>query len=93
MGGKKINTVYNTLISALQTVVAAETQINVSRSLSNTKSVFVSLDKTFTGDPFKFHNNAGVGQTGYLTHTEERFSHFQLQIGAKLPCTPCENKI
>ena len=45
MGGKTINIVYNTFISTLQTVVAAETQINVSRSLSKMKSVFVSLDK------------------------------------------------
>ena len=73
--------------------MAAETQINVSRSLSKMKSVFVSLDKAFTGDRLKFYNtcwnnfwspNAGVGQTGYLTHAEERFNHFQLQIGAKL---------
>ena len=39
MGGKTINIVYNTFISTLQTVVAAETQINVSRSLSKMKSV------------------------------------------------------
>ena len=40
MGGKTINIAYNTFISTLQTVVAAETQINVSRSLYKTKSVF-----------------------------------------------------
>jgi hypothetical protein len=93
MGGKTINIVYNTFISTLQTVVAAETQINVSRSLSKMKSVFVSLDKAFTGDRLKFYNkfwnnfwspNAGVGSTGVLTHTEERINHFQLQIGSKL---------
>ena len=39
MGGKTINIVYNTFISTLQTVVAAETQIKVSRSLSKMKSV------------------------------------------------------
>ena len=73
-------------------MAAAETQINVSRSLSKMKSVFVSLDKSFTGDRrkfYKFRNNfwspiAGVGQTGYLTHTEERITRFQLQIGSKL---------
>ena len=37
----------NTFISTLQTVVAAETQINVSRSLSKMKNVFVTLDKAF----------------------------------------------
>ncbi len=47
MGGKTINIVYNSFISTLQTVVAAETQINVSRSLSKMKNVFATLDKTF----------------------------------------------
>ena len=93
MGGKTINIVYNTFISTLQTVVAAETQINVSRSLSKMKSVFVTLDKGFTRDRAKFYNtlwnnfwspNAGAGATSYLTHTGEKFSHFQLQIGSKL---------
>ena len=93
LGGKTINIVYNTFISTLQTVVAAETQINVSRSLSKMKSVFVSLDKAFAGARAKFYNkfwtnfwspNSGNGMTGVLTHTEERFSHFQLQIGSKL---------
>jgi hypothetical protein len=95
MGGKTINIVYNTFISTLQTVVAAETQINVSRSLSKMKSVFVSLDKGFAvGDGRrtyynKFWNNfwspnAGTFLTPWTTHTGEKFSHFQLQIGSKL---------
>ena len=91
MGGKTINIVYNTFISTLQTVVAAETQINVSRSLSKMKSVFVTLDKGFTGARKTHYNkfwnnfwspNAGVGLTNTLTHTGEKFSHFQLQIGS-----------
>ena len=80
VGGKTINIVYNTFISTLQTVVAAETQINVSRSLSKMKSVFVTLDKTFADATVRktFYNkfwnnfwspNAGVGVTSYLTHT------------------------
>ena len=57
------------------------------------KSAFVSLDKGFAGDRSKFYNkfwnnfwspNSGNGMTGVLTHTEERFSHFQLQIWSKL---------
>jgi hypothetical protein len=95
MGAKTINIVYNTFISTLQTVVAAETQINVSRSLSKMKSVFVSLDKGFAAATprktyyNKFWNNfwspnAGNGMTPNLTHTGEKFSHFQLQIGSKL---------
>ena len=93
MGGKTINIVYNTFISTLQTVVAAETQINVSRSLSKMKSVFVSLDKNFAGDRLTYYNkswnnfwspNAGSTYTNYINHTEEKFSKFQLQIGSKL---------
>ncbi len=93
MGGKTINIVFNTFISTLQTVVSAETQINVSRSLSKMKSVFVTLDKVFEGTRATHYNkvwnnfwspNAGKGATTTLTHTQERFHHFQLQIGAKL---------
>ena len=93
MGGKTINIVFNTFISTLQTVVSAETQINVSRSLSKMKSVFVTLDKVFEGTRATHYNkvwnnfwspNAGKGTTATLTHTQERFHHFQLQIGAKL---------
>ena len=95
MGGKTINIVYNTFISTLQTVVAAETQINVSRSLSKMKSVFVTLDKGFAANTarLKWYNkfwnnfwspNAGTGGTSTLTHTGDKFSHFQLQIGSKL---------
>jgi len=95
MGGKTINIVYNTFISTLQTVVSADTQINVSRSLSKMKSVFVTLDKDFADSDARatFYNkswnnfwspNAGTDLTNALTHTSEKFSHFQLQIGSKL---------
>jgi hypothetical protein len=95
MASKTINIVYNTFISTLQTVVSADTQINVSRSLSKMKSVFVTLDKNFGTNDVRsiFCNkswnnfwspNAGTGMTGVLTHTGEKFSHFQLQIGSKL---------
>ena len=95
MGGKTINIVYNTFISTLQTVVSADTQINVSRSLSKMKSVFVTLDKNFLDADARstFYNkswnnfwspNAGTTLTETLTHGGERFSHFQLQIGSKL---------
>jgi hypothetical protein len=71
------------------------TQINVSRSLTKMKSVFASLDKSFadTNARKTFYNkcwnnfwspNAGTGLTTTLTHGGEKFTHFQLQIGAKL---------
>ena len=48
MGGKSITVIDDAFISSLQTVVSAETQVNVSRSLSKMISVFTSLDKAFT---------------------------------------------
>ena len=42
----------------LQTVIAAETQINVSRSLSKMKSVFVTLDKGFTTTRKTYYNKS-----------------------------------
>ena len=57
------------------------------------KSTFVRLDKAFAGDRATHYNkvwnnfwspNAGNEITNTFTHTEERFHHFQLQIGAKL---------
>ena len=95
LSGKSINIVYDTFISTLQTVVSADSQINVSRSLSKMKSVFVSLDKDFGGDRVnyymkQFNNfwnpNAGntVPQTASHPTAGDRFSRLQLQIGSKL---------
>jgi hypothetical protein len=54
LGGKNLNIVYNTFISNIQTIVSADTQINVSRSLTRLRSVFLSLEKDFTaGDARK----------------------------------------
>jgi hypothetical protein len=94
MGGETVGIVYNTFISMLQTVVAAETQINVSGSSSKMTSVFVSLDNACTGERTISYNdfwsdlwfpNAGNAEAALATtHSEERFYHFQLQVGAKL---------
>ncbi len=59
------------------------------------KSVFVTLDKSFGASDTRtlFYNkfwnnfwspNAGTGGNDFLTHTGEKFSHIQLQIGSKL---------
>jgi hypothetical protein len=45
MNGRMLPIVYNTFISNIQTIVAPDTQINVSRSLSRLKSVFLSLER------------------------------------------------
>jgi hypothetical protein len=46
-GGLKIP--YLTFISNLQTVNAAKTQMNVSRSVSKLKAVYLTLDRAFAG--------------------------------------------
>ena len=48
LGGNTLNIVYDTYVSAIQTIPSADTQVNVSRSLTSLRSVFMSLDKTFT---------------------------------------------
>ena len=58
LGGNTLQTVYDTYISSLQTISSADTQVNVSRSLTALRSVFMSLDKTFTGGRIRCHNNS-----------------------------------
>lgn len=93
LSGKTMNIVYNTLVSSIQTVVSNDSQINISRSLSKMKSIFVTLDKAFSAaranhwmKPFNnfWSPNAGTGITNTLTHDTEKFSHLQIQIGSKL---------
>ncbi len=92
--GKSIPIVYDTFISSLQTIVSPDTQINVSRSLIKLKSVFLTLDKNFTGARAVFYNKpynnfyspmAGNGVTQVLTHNQnEELQSLQLQIGSML---------
>ena len=95
LGGKTINIVYNTFISSLQTIVSNDSQINVSRSLSKLKSMFVTLDKDFgSGTPRqtfynKQHNNFWSPIVGNavesLTHDNTNdIQNLQVQIGSKL---------
>ena len=57
------------------------------------KSIFITLDKNFTGARDIYYNkqfnnfwhpNAGNAIPTTLTHAGEKFTHFQLQIGSKL---------
>jgi hypothetical protein len=100
LSGKTLNIVYNTFISSLQTVVSAETQINVSRSLSKMKSLFMTLDRDFlVGGAIsnrsthynKRWNNfwsplAGTDVTQFTTENEvdKEIQLLQLVIGSKL---------
>jgi hypothetical protein len=49
LSGKSLNIVYNTFIFNIQTVLSEDTQINVSRSLSKLRSVFLTLERNLEG--------------------------------------------
>jgi hypothetical protein len=98
--GKNLNIVYNTYISNIQTVVAPDTQINVSRSLTRLRSVFLSLERNFktaaNADTVrsiwynKHWNNfyspmAQDTVTKILTHNQDNeITSLQLQVGSFL---------
>jgi hypothetical protein len=50
LGGNTLKIVYDTYISSIQTVVSEDSQVNVSRSLTSLRSVFMSLEKHLLRD-------------------------------------------
>jgi hypothetical protein len=94
LGGKSLNIVYNTFISNIQTILSGDTQINVSRSLTKLRSVFITLQRDI--NPISQRNN-GINKlwtnfyspmcqddiTFSTTHVEENeIESLQLQVGA-----------
>ena len=57
LNGRNLNIVYNSFVSNIQTITAADTQINVSRSLSRLKNVFITLIRTPAGARVKWYLN------------------------------------
>jgi hypothetical protein len=94
LGGKNLNIVYNTFISNIQTIQSADTQINVSRSLTKLRSVFISLLRNFAGERARWFNKdwnnfyspmAGDTTTQITQHREDgEITYLQLQVGAFL---------
>jgi hypothetical protein len=94
LGGNTLKIVYDTYISSIQTITSADTQVNVSRSLTSLRSVFMSLDKNFTEARIKWCNKSW--NTFYSTMIGNRdgpsnikdsdweIQHLQLSIGSKL---------
>ena len=75
LGGNTLKVGYDSYISALQTITSADTQANVSRSLTALRSVFMSLDKTCTEGRIRWQNNswttfysAMTGNRSYATY-------------------------
>ena len=58
LGGNKLNIVYDTYISSIQTLTSADYQVNVSRSLTALRSVFMSFDKMFIGGRVRWHTTS-----------------------------------
>jgi hypothetical protein len=94
LGGKQLNIVYNTFISNIQTILSADTQINVSRSLTRLRSVFLTLERDFKDDRKTWYNKnwnnfyspmAGDTNWPITTNVEENeIVSLQLQVGAFL---------
>ena len=94
LGGNTLQLVYDTYISSIQTITSADTQVNVSRSLTALRSVLMSFDKPFTADRIKWHNKSWNtfystmlgnrnGPINYVNVANE-IKHLQLTIGSKL---------
>ena len=58
LGGNTLKNVYDIYISSLQTITNADTQVNVSRSLTALRSVFMSLDKDVYLGRLRWHNKS-----------------------------------
>ena len=92
LAGKSLNIVYNTFISNIQTILSGDTQINVSRSLSKLKSVFITLERDFAAARLTFHNKQWNNfyspmciDTASTTTTHvpaNEIESLQLQVGA-----------
>jgi hypothetical protein len=94
LNGRNLPIVYNTFISNIRTIVAPDTQINVSRSLTRLRSVFLSLERDlekqratwFTKNWNSFYSPMAIDtMTGYTTSIEaNEITSLQLQIGSFL---------
>jgi len=95
LSGKSLNMVYNTFISSIQTLVSADSQVNMSRSLSKMKSVFMTLVKNdmLAGDGtehFRLFNCFASPMAANTVHAELTHDQslevqkLQLQIGSKI---------
>jgi hypothetical protein len=98
LSGKALPINFNTYISQMQNILSGangqqKVRLNVTRSLTRLKSVFVTLDKEIIAEALyvgrkswndfysPMHRYAGAG---YNTYNEEGEFEFQLQLGSKL---------
>ena len=94
LGGKTLNIVYNTFISNIQTLLTQDVQVNVSRSLTKLRSVFLTYQKNFNPNTARtrfwnkqwnnFYSPMAQDDVTLITrHFEEReINYLALQVGA-----------
>ena len=54
LGGNALSIIYDAYVYPMQTLTSADTQVNVSRSLTSLRSIFISLDKTLSEGRIKW---------------------------------------
>ena len=94
LGGNTLKLVYDTYGSSMQTLTSEDTQVNVSRSITSLRSVFMSLDKTVTEGRITWCTSSWntfyitmAGQKSGLTYikdSDDEIQNLQLIIGPKL---------
>jgi hypothetical protein len=95
LGGNTLKLVYDTYISSIQSIVSSDsTNVNVSRSLTSLRSIFISLDKNLAEGRLTWYNKtwnnfyspmAGNLATGNIpVRSSNEIKHLQVQIGSKL---------
>ena len=92
--GNTLKLVYGNYISSIQTITSAGAQVNVSRSLTYLRSVFMSLDKTFTEARIQwcsqswntFYSTMLGNRDGpsNIKDTDNEIQHLQLMVGSKM---------
>jgi hypothetical protein len=80
MNGRNIPIVYNTFVSNIQTITSADTQINVSRSLTRLRSLFLSLDRNLTGERARWSNKSW--NNFYSPMAENSLTYYTKQVDA-----------
>ena len=94
LGGNTLKLVYDNYISSIQTITSSGTQVNVSRSLTALRSVFMSLDKTFTEARVKWCNKSwntfdstmlgNKDGPSNIKDSDNEIQHLPLMIGSKM---------
>jgi hypothetical protein len=84
--GKALSINYSTFISSMQVISGAVSSVNISRSVSRLKSIFVTYDRQHDSDQYGFYkevNDMYHPMRGYRYDAKKELE-YQIQIGSKL---------